>query len=134
MWLSREFSLESYCTFKRKWFSLKLQHLQNNATLQKPCTVNWSVWTDCFSLRETHVGFYCMLHRILMHLQNKVISLKLQLLKSNLTLHSLQRVNWNVWIEFFSFKKTHVSFSWILHRILNHFQKKGILSVTTAFS
>ena len=69
-----------------------------------------------------------------MHLQNKVISLKWQLLKSNSTLHSLERENWNVWIEFFSFKKTHVSFSWILHRILNHFQKKGILSESIAFT
>ena len=73
MWVSCECLQVAIGTFKGKWFSLKGQHLQTEATLHSLFTVNWSVGTDCFSFRLTHVSFWWMLVSSLRHFQRKVI-------------------------------------------------------------
>ena len=59
--------------FPRKWFSLKLRHLESEATLHSLRTVNWSVGTNNFSFRETHMSFLWMLIISLRLFQRKVI-------------------------------------------------------------
>ena len=56
-----------------KWFSLKGEHLESEATLHSLRTENWSVGTDCLSFREMHVSFCWMLVSSLRLFQRKVI-------------------------------------------------------------
>ena len=65
--------------FQKKWLSLKPQHLQSKAKLHSLLTVLWSIWTDFFPIRETHVCFPWKLLRSLLHFQKKVIIWKLSI-------------------------------------------------------
>ena len=124
--------LLSILSIKRKWFSLKLQHLQSEATLHSLRTMNWIVSTDCFSFREVHVSFWWMLLRSLMHFQKKMIFSESTAFSKEVNLHSLHTVNWRVWTDCFSFRYWHVSFSRMLRSSLMPFQKKVFLSEITA--
>ena len=113
--------------FQKKVMILETTACPNKVTLHSCLTLFWCVWTDCFSIRETHVRFSWNILWCLMHFQKKWLSLKPQHLQSKAKLHSLLTVLWSIWTDFFPIRETHVCFPWKLLRSLLHFQKKVII-------
>ena len=118
--------------FQKRVIFSEREHLNSEAKLHSLRTVNWSVGTDYFSLRETHVSFFWILVSRLRHFQRKVIFSERTAFR-NATLHSLRTMNWSVGTDCFPFRETHVNFCSMLVSSLRRFQRTVIFSERTAF-
>ena len=125
--------VSSLRTFKGKWFSLKVQHLESETTTHSLCTVNWSFGTDCFSFRVMHESCWWMLVSNLRHFQRRVIfyqSIAFRKWNNNtFTLHSELKC----WNRLLLFQRNACEFLLMLVSSLTHYQRKVIFPERTAF-
>ena len=119
--------------FQRKWFSLKVPNLESEATLHSLRTVNWSVGTDCFSFRETHVTCWWMLVSSLRQFQRKVIFSESTAFRkwSNTPFSSHSELK--CWDRLHLFQRSACEFLLNTCKYLKAVSKNLIISVTTAF-